>query len=38
MRTGIYELNDGESFKDLLRFANGLSKQNDYEKLPLKEL
>ena len=38
MRTGIYELNDDESFKDLLRFANGFSKQNDYEQITIKRV
>ena len=38
MRTGIYEIDDDESFKDLLRFANGLSGQNDNQNITVKRV
>ena len=38
MRTGIYEIDDDESFKDLLRFANGLSRQNDNQNITVKRV
>ena len=36
MRPGIYEMKDDESFNDILRYANGFSKQNDNENIIVK--
>jgi protein involved in polysaccharide export with SLBB domain len=38
MRPGVYELKENESFKELLGFVNGFSKQNDYENITIKRV
>ena len=38
MRPGIYEIDDDESFKDLLRFSNGLSRQADNQNITVKRV
>lgn len=38
MRPSIYELKEDESFEDLLSFANGYGKNNDYENIVVKRV
>ncbi len=38
MRSATYELKDSETFEDLLSFANGFAKDNDYENIVLKRV
>ena len=38
MRPATYELKEGDTFQDLLNFANGFAKDNDYENIVLKRV
>ena len=38
MRPAIYEMKEGENFEDLLRFANGFNKNNDFDNIFIKRV
>jgi protein involved in polysaccharide export with SLBB domain len=38
MRPAIYELKEGENFEDLLKFANGFKKNNDFSNIIVKRI
>ena len=38
LRPSVYEINDNENFKDLLRFASGFSKNNDFDNIIVKRV
>ena len=38
MRPAVYEIKTDETFEDLLKFANGYSKNNDYDNIVVKRV